>query len=136
MHVPLYLCLMHFPEDLLYTREHEWLRRLGDDEALVGITDFAQHELGDIVFVDIPTVGQTLSAGAVFGSVEAVKTVSDLYLPVSATILEKNPLLQDHPEKVNQDPYGEGWMIRIRIEKPEELEQLLSAEAYRALIGQ
>jgi len=126
---------MQFPAELLYTREHEWLRRSGETEAFVGITDFAQHELGDIVYVDVPTVGQTLSAGSVFGSVEAVKTVSDLYLPVSATILEKNPLLQDHPEKINQDPYGEGWIIRIRIEKPEELGQLLSAEAYQALIG-
>lgn len=111
------------------------MRRSGETEAFVGITDFAQHELGDIVYIDIPTVGETLSAGAVFGSVEAVKTVSDLYLPVSATILEKNPLLQDHPEKINQDPYGEGWIIRIRIEKPEELNQLLSADAYQALIA-
>lgn len=126
---------MQFPAELLYTREHEWLRRSSETEAFVGITDFAQHELGDIVYVDVPTVGQTLSAGAVFGSVEAVKTVSDLYIPVSATILEKNPILQEHPEKINQDPYGEGWIIRIRIEKPEELEQLLSAEAYQALIA-
>jgi glycine cleavage system H protein len=123
---------MQLPKELFYTREHEWLRRSEGQEALVGITDFAQHELGDIVYVDIPTVGQMLPAGAVFGSVEAVKTVSDLYLPITATILEKNPLLQDHPEKVNQDPYGEGWMIRIRIEKPEELETLLSVEAYQA----
>lgn len=126
---------MQFPADLRYTKEHEWLRVLADGEALVGITDFAQKELGDIVYVDIPTVGQTLPAGAVFGSVEAVKTVSDLYLPVSATILEKNPLLEQNPEKVNQDPYGEGWMIRIRIENPAELEALLSAEAYQAHIG-
>ncbi len=126
---------MQFPADLWYTREHEWLRLTGENEALVGITDFAQHELGDIVYIDIPTVGQTLPAGAVFGSIEAVKTVSDLYLPVSATILEKNPVLQDQPEKVNQDPYGEGWLIRIRVEKPEEIEQLMTAEAYQALIG-
>jgi len=126
---------MQFPADLRYTREHEWLRLTGENEALVGITDFAQHELGDIVYVDIPTVGQTLPAGAVFGSVEAVKTVSDLYLPVSATILEKNPVLQDQPEKINQDPYGEGWLIRIRLEKSEELDQLLTTEAYQALIG-
>ncbi len=135
MGLSLYLCSMQFPADLLYTREHEWLRRTSETEALVGITDFAQHELGDIVYIDIPTVGQTLPAGAVFGSVEAVKTVSDLYLPVSATILEKNPILQDHPEKVNQDPYGEGWMIRIRIERPEELDALLSTEAYQTLIA-
>lgn len=126
---------MQFPADLRYTREHEWLRLTGENEALVGITDFAQHELGDIVYIDIPTVGQTLPAGAVFGSVEAVKTVSDLYLPVSATILEKNPVLHEQPEKINQDPYGEGWLIRIRIEKPEEVEQLLTTEAYQALIG-
>jgi len=126
---------MHFPEDLYYTKEHEWLRLTSENEGLVGITDFAQSQLGDIVYVDIPTVGQTLEAGAVFGTVEAVKTVSDLYLPVTATILEKNPILETHPEKVNQSPYEEGWMIRVRIEKPEELKNLLRAEAYQALIG-
>ncbi|MEN3040967.1 MAG: glycine cleavage system protein GcvH [Bacteroidia bacterium] len=126
---------MHFPEDLYYTREHEWLRLTENSEALVGITDYAQSQLGDIVYVDIPTVGQKLEMGTVFGTVEAVKTVSDLYLPVSATILEKNPLLDRSPEKVNQDPYGEGWMIKIRIEKPEELQQLLRKEAYLNLIG-
>jgi len=126
---------MHFPSDLYYTREHEWLRLISPTEAYVGITDFAQSQLGDIVFVDIPTVGQTLQAGSVFGTVEAVKTVSDLYLPVSATILEKNSLLESQPEKVNQDPYGEGWMIRIRLEKPAEVETLLRAEAYQALLG-
>lgn len=126
---------MYFPEELYYTREHEWLRLTADGEAFVGITDYAQSQLGDIVYVDIPTVGQTLDAGAVFGSVEAVKTVSDLYLPVTATILEKNPLLDTQPEKVNQDPYGEGWMIRIRVEKPAEIEQLLRAVDYQALIA-
>ncbi|MCX7980393.1 MAG: glycine cleavage system protein GcvH [Bacteroidia bacterium] len=126
---------MHFPEDLYYTKEHEWLRLTSENEGLVGITDFAQSQLGDIVYVDIPTVGQTLEAGAVFGTVEAVKTVSDLYLPVTATILEKNPLLETQPEKINQSPYEEGWMIRVRIEKPEELKNLLRAEAYQALIG-
>ncbi|MCS6894980.1 MAG: glycine cleavage system protein GcvH [Bacteroidia bacterium] len=125
---------MHFPEELYYTREHEWLRLTENGEALVGITDYAQSQLGDIVYVDIPTVGQKLEGGSVFGTVEAVKTVSDLYLPVSATILEKNPALDKSPEKVNQDPYGEGWMIRIRIEKPEELHQLLRKEAYLTLI--
>ncbi|MCS7163319.1 MAG: glycine cleavage system protein GcvH [Bacteroidia bacterium] len=125
---------MLFPEDLRYTSEHEWLRLLSEDEALVGITDYAQSQLGDIVYVDIPTVGQRLPAGAVFGTVEAVKTVSDLYLPVSGTILEKNPLLEQHPEKVNQDPYGEGWMIKMKVESPQELDQLLGAEAYRALV--
>lgn len=126
---------MQFPEDLYYTREHEWLRLTENGEALVGITDYAQSQLGDIVYVDIPTVGQTLEAGAVFGSVEAVKTVSDLYLPVTATILEKNPALDTNPEKVNQDPYGEGWMIRIRVEKPEEVENLLKAADYQTLIA-
>lgn len=126
---------MQFPENLYYTREHEWLRLTENGEALVGITDYAQSQLGDIVYVDIPTVGQTLEAGAVFGSVEAVKTVSDLYLPVTATILEKNPALDTNPEKVNQDPYGEGWMIRIRVEKPEEIENLLKAADYQTLIA-
>lgn len=126
---------MHFPEDLYYTKEHEWLRLTSENEGLVGITDFAQSQLGDIVYVDIPTIGQTLEAGAVFGTVEAVKTVSDLYLPVTATILEKNPTLETNPEKVNQSPYEEGWMIRVRIEKPEELKNLLRAEAYQALLG-
>ncbi|MCS7298204.1 MAG: glycine cleavage system protein GcvH [Bacteroidia bacterium] len=126
---------MHFPDDLYYTREHEWLRLSSDGEGIVGITDYAQSQLGDIVYVDIPTVGQTLEAGAVFGSVEAVKTVSDLYLPVSATILEKNPLLDTQPEKVNQDPYGEGWMIRIRILDPSQVSQLLRADAYQTLIA-
>ncbi|MCX8112876.1 MAG: glycine cleavage system protein GcvH [Bacteroidia bacterium] len=126
---------MNCPQDLYYTREHEWLRMTGEREALIGITDYAQSQLGDIVYVDIPTVGQTLEAGAVFGSVEAVKTVSDLYLPVSATILEKNAILDAHPEKVNQDPYGEGWMVRVRVEKPAELSDLLRAEAYQLLIA-
>lgn len=126
---------MHFPPDLYYTREHEWLRLIGPNEAYVGITDFAQSQLGDIVFVDIPTVGQTLERGSVFGTVEAVKTVSDLYLPVSATVLEKNALLDTQPEKVNHDPYAEGWMIRIRLEKPAEIETLLRAEGYQALLG-
>ncbi|MCS7189141.1 MAG: glycine cleavage system protein GcvH [Bacteroidia bacterium] len=126
---------MRFPEDLYYTREHEWLKLTGQDEALVGITDFAQTQLGDIVFVDIPTVGQRLEAGAVFGTVEAVKTVADLYLPVTGTILEKNSLLDSHPEKVNLSPYEEGWMIRMRIEKPAELEHLLRADAYQTLLS-
>lgn len=126
---------MQFPENLYYTREHEWLRLTENGEAFVGITDYAQSQLGDIVYVDIPTVGQTLEAGAVFGSVEAVKTVSDLYLPVTGTILEKNPILDTNPEKVNQDPYGEGWMVRIRVEKPEEIESLLRAADYQTLIA-
>ncbi|MCX7606321.1 MAG: glycine cleavage system protein GcvH [Bacteroidia bacterium] len=126
---------MQFPEELYYTREHEWLKRIGEKEAVVGITDFAQSQLGDIVYVDIPSVGQRVEAGTVFGTIEAVKTVSDLYMPVTGTILEKNPVLESHPEKVNESPYEEGWMIRIEIEKPEQLETLLRAEAYRTLVG-
>ncbi len=126
---------MHFPEELYYSREHEWLRPLDGGEALVGITDYAQSQLGDIVYVDVPTVGQVVQAGQPFGSVEAVKTVSDLYMPVTGTILEKNPALDSNPEKINQSPYEEGWIVRIRIQNPAELEALLRSEAYQALIA-
>ena len=126
---------MHFPEELYYSREHEWLRPLDGGEALVGITDYAQSQLGDIVYVDVPTVGQVVQAGQPFGSIEAVKTVSDLYMPVSGTILEKNPALDSNPEKINQSPYEEGWIVRIRIQNPAELEALLRSEAYQALIA-
>jgi glycine cleavage system H protein len=125
---------MNVPENLKYTKDHEWVRVEGN-EGYVGVTDFAQGELGDIVYVDINTVGQSLSKEAVFGSVEAVKTVSDLFLPVSATILEVNPMLNDKPELVNQDPYGEGWMAKISFENTDELSELLTAEAYGQLIG-
>lgn len=126
---------MHFPEELYYTREHEWLRPLDGGEALVGITDYAQSQLGDIVYVDVPTIGQVVQAGQPFGSVEAVKTVSDLYMPVTGTILEKNPALDSSPDKINQSPYEEGWIVRILIQNPAELETLLRTGAYQALIA-
>ncbi len=125
---------MNFPENLRYTKEHEWVAVEGD-VATVGITEFAQGELGDIVFVDINTIGKELSAEAVFGTVEAVKTVSDLFLPMSGTILEKNSSLDSQPELVNQDPYGDGWMVKIRISDPGQLNGLMDATAYKALIG-
>jgi len=123
---------MTFPEELKYTKDHEWIRIEGDT-ALIGVTDFAQSELGDIVYVDINTIGQTLEEGEVFGSVEAVKTVSDLFLPVSGEILEFNEALEATPELVNTDPYGEGWMVRIKITGS--IENLLSIDAYKELIG-
>lgn len=126
---------MNFPENLKYTKDHEWVRVEGT-EGYVGITDFAQGELGDIVYVDISSVGQSLAKDAVFGTVEAVKTVSDLFLPVSATIIELNAALNDQPEVVNKDPYGEGWMVKITIQDPAELNDLMDAAAYRQLIGQ
>ena len=125
---------MNFPEQLKYTKEHEWIAIEGN-VATVGITEFAQGELGDIIYVDIDTIGKELSADAVFGSVEAVKTVSDLFLPVSGTLIEKNSLLDSQPELVNQDPYGDGWMIKMTIKDPSQLESLLSVDAYKALIG-
>jgi len=126
---------MNIPQELKYTKEHEWLKVEGD-YALVGITDFAQGELGDIVFVEIETVGENLEAEEVFGTVEAVKTVSDLFMPVSGEIIEKNSLLIDEPEAINNDPYGKGWMIKVKIENPGELQNLLDAEAYRELIAE
>ncbi|HNX12055.1 MAG TPA: glycine cleavage system protein GcvH [Paludibacteraceae bacterium] len=125
---------MNVPSNLKYTKEHEWVRVEGDN-AFVGITDFAQGELGEIVFVEVETVGETLNQGDVFGSVEAVKTVSDLFLPVGGEILEFNEKLEDAPELVNSDPYGEGWMVKIAIADVAELEGLLSAEEYSALLG-
>ena len=124
---------MNFPEDIRYTREHEWIRVEGN-EAFVGITDFAQSELGEIVFVDVDTVGEEIPQGEVFGSVEAVKTVSDLNMPVTGEVLEFNESLNDAPEKVNQDPYGEGWMIRISVKDPAELDNLLDARGYSEII--
>ena len=125
---------MNVPSNLKYTKEHEWVRVEGDN-AFVGITDFAQGELGEIVFVEVETVGETLNQGDVFGSVEAVKTVSDLFRPVGGEILEFNEKLEDAPELVNSDPYGEGWMVKIAIADVAELEGLLSAEEYSALLG-
>ena len=124
---------MNFPTNVKYTNEHEWIRLEGD-EAYVGITDFAQSELGEIVFVEVETVGETIEANAVFGSVEAVKTVSDLNLPVTGEILEFNEELEDHPELVNEDPYGKGWMVKITVNDPAELEGLLDAAGYQAII--
>jgi len=123
---------MAIPSELLYTKEHEWVRIEGD-VATVGITDFAQGELGDIVYVDIPTVGDELAQDEVFGSVEAVKTVSDLFMPVSGTVEEVNSALDSQPELVNSDPYGEGWMVRVRLSS-KDTAHLLSADAYSALI--
>ena len=125
---------MNIPSNLRYTKEHEWIRVEGN-EAYVGITDYAQSELGEIVFVDITTEGETLGQGEVFGSVEAVKTVSDLNMPVEGEVLEVNETINDQPELVNNDPYGEGWMIKITVDSPEELDNLLDAEGYQALIG-
>jgi glycine cleavage system H protein len=125
---------MNFPESLRYTKDHEWIRAEGD-EAVIGITDFAQHELGDIVYVEIETVGKELMTGNVFGTVEAVKTVSDLYLPLAGTITEVNPKLNSNPELVNTDPYGDGWMVRMKISNPSEFEGLMDVTAYQNLVG-
>ena len=125
---------MNFPANLRYTKDHEWVLLEGNT-ATVGITDFAQSELGDIVYVDINSIGSQLVAEAVFGTVEAVKTVSDLFLPVSGTVLEKNAELDTNPEDVNQDPYGKGWMIKMTVNDPSEVEKLMDAAAYQALVG-
>jgi len=125
---------MKIPDNLKYTTEHEWVRVEGD-KAVVGVTDFAQGELGDVVFLDIETAGEKLAKGEIFGTIEAVKTVSDLYMPVDGEVLEVNPALEDHPELVNSSPFDQGWMIRIRISRPAQLDELLSAEAYGELIG-
>lgn len=125
---------MNFPEQLRYTKDHEWILLEGN-VATIGITDFAQRELGDIVYVDINAVGQSLEAEAVFGTVEAVKTVSDLFLPVAGTITEVNGSLNDQPEAVNNDPYGEGWMIKMTVNNPAEVDALLDAAAYTALVS-
>ena len=122
---------MEFPKDIRYTSEHEWIRVEGD-EAFVGITDYAQSELGEIVFVDVPTLGETVGQGEVFGSIEAVKTVSDLNMPVSGEVLEVNGALDAQPELVNNDPYGEGWIIRISVKDAAELDKLMDAAAYEA----
>ena len=126
---------MNFPNDVKYTKEHEWIRLEGD-VAYVGITDYAQEQLGDIVFVDIQTVGETLAADEVFGTIEVVKTISDLFLPVTGEILEQNEALADQPELVNQDPYGEGWLIKIKPTADADFDSLLDAEAYKALINE
>lgn len=124
---------MNIPADLKYTKDHEWVKIEGDT-ATVGITDFAQSELGDIVYVEVETVDESLDQDEVFGSVEAVKTVSDLFLPLTGTVLEFNENLEDEPEKVNEDPYGEGWMIKMKFTNEDELNDLMDAEAYKAHI--
>ena len=125
---------MNIPQELKYTKDHEWVRIEGDT-ATVGITDFAQGELGDIVYVEVETLDETLEKDEIFGTVEAVKTVSDLFLPLSGEIIEFNESLEDEPEKVNSDAYGEGWMVKIRFSNPAEVEDLLSAEEYADIIG-
>ncbi|MBD1385445.1 glycine cleavage system protein GcvH [Mucilaginibacter rigui] len=126
---------MNFPAELKYTSDHEWIRVEGD-EAYIGITEFAQGELGDIVYIDINTVGQDVTKESVFGTVEAVKTVSDLFMPVDGTILEVNEKLDSQPELVNSDPYGDGWMVKIKLTNPADVEKLLDADAYKGVIGQ
>lgn len=125
---------MNFPENLKYSSDHEWVRLEGD-EVFIGITAYAQDELGDIVYLDIPTEGETLEKGEVFGSIEAVKTVSDLMMPVGGEVLEINAQLDDEPELVNKDPYGEGWIIRVSVPNVEELNDLMSAADYKKFIG-
>lgn len=125
---------MNFPENLKYTNEHEWIR-IDGEVAYVGITDYAQEQLGDIVFVDIPTVGETLEAGEVFGTIEVVKTISDLFLPVGGEVLEQNEALEENPDLVNKDPYGEGWIIKLNPSDLGQLDNLLDAEAYKKLIN-
>jgi glycine cleavage system H protein len=124
---------MNVPVDLLYTKDHEWLRVEGN-MGYVGVTDFAQGELGNIVFIEIETVGETLKTQEVFGTIEAVKTVSDMFMPVSGEILEVNPAIEESPAVVNKDPYGNGWMIKIKITNPSEVNELLSAEKYEAML--
>jgi glycine cleavage system H protein len=126
---------MNFPSNLRYTKDHEWVLLEGNI-ATIGITEFAQRELGDIVFVDINTVGKALGAEEVFGTVEAVKTVSDLFLPVAGTVTEINPALDGSPELVNSDPYGEGWMVKMTVSNPADVAALLDAAAYQALVGE
>lgn len=125
---------MSFPANLKYTKEHEWISIEGDI-ATIGITAFAQGELGDIVYIDINTTGKALAAEEVFGTVEAVKTVSDLFLPAAGTILEVNPALEANPELVNSDPYGEGWMVKVKLDNPADIDSLLDAAAYEKLVG-
>ncbi|ADQ16220.1 glycine cleavage system protein GcvH [Leadbetterella byssophila] len=125
---------MNFPEGIKYTQEHEWIRLEGD-VATVGITDFAQSELGDIVFVEVETVGESLGENEVFGTVEAVKTVSDLYLPISGEVLEVNEKLSDEPELINNDPYGDGWIIKLKVDNVADVEKLMDAETYKSSVG-
>ena len=125
---------MNFPEELYYTKDHEWLR-IEDDVAVIGITDFAQSELGDIVFIDIETVGESLDREEVFGTIEAVKTVSDLFMPVTGEVMEFNEALNDQPELVNSDPYGEGWMVKVKIADKSQLDELMKNSAYQEQVA-
>jgi glycine cleavage system H protein len=125
---------MKIPDDLKYTEEHEWIRVEGD-EIVVGVTDFAQGELGDVVFIELETEGEDLSRGDTFGTIEAVKTVSDLYMPVDGLVVKVNPALEDTPELVNSEPFGEGWMIRIKLSDPSQLDDLIPADKYSTMIG-
>ena len=133
MHIKIFK--MNFPETLRYTKEHEWVRLENGNVAVIGITDFAQRELGDIVYVEIETVGKSMQAESVFGTVEAVKTVSDLFLPVSGTITEVNSTLASSPELVNTDPYGAGWMVKMTVDNPEDVKELMDAKAYSSVAG-
>jgi len=126
---------MNYPQELKYTKDHEWIRDNGDGTATIGITEFAQSELGDIVYVDIDTVGENVNKDATFGTVEAVKTVSDLFMPVDAEVLEINPALDAQPELVNEDPYGDGWMVKIKVVDADQLSELLSADEYQDIIA-
>ena len=126
---------MNFPTNVKYTNEHEWIRLEGE-EAYVGITDYEQEQLGAIVFVDVTTEGETLEKGEVFGTIEVVKTVSDLFLPIGGEVLEINPELEEHPELVNKDPYGDGWLIKIKPTDTTEMDELLDAEAYKQIINE
>ena len=125
---------MNFPDNLRYTKEHEWIA-IDGNTATIGITEFAQSELGDIIYIDVETIGKTLDSDTVFGTVEAVKTVSDLFLPVSGTLTEKNTLLESQPELVNTDPYGDGWMVKMTVNDLAQVENLMDAAAYKSLIG-
>jgi glycine cleavage system H protein len=126
---------MSFPTNLRYTKDHEWVKQEEGDTFIVGITDYAQRELGDIVYVEVETIGKTLKAGEVFGTIEAVKTVSDLFLPVPGTVLELNPELAGSPDLINTDPYGKGWMIKMTVKDPAQVTTLLDAAGYEALVG-
>lgn len=126
---------MNFPSDLKYTKDHEWLKLVDDKTAIIGITDFAQSELGDIVYIDINAIEKDLTAEEVFGTIEAVKTVSDLFMPVAGKIIEVNDLINNNPELVNTDPYGEGWMVKIEIAYTEEINALANADAYEKMVG-
>jgi len=127
---------MEFPENLLYSKDHEWLREDGGNQATIGITDYAQSQLKDIVYVDLPEIGAEFKKGDSMGVVESVKTVADLFSPVSGTVIEKNPELKDHPEYVNQDPYGKGWLLKLGMREKEELKKLLSHESYQGILSE